>query len=335
MSRDGQVTEESGTITVEVRRTNFPKAKGEFRGFAIVKCTLDADQDGDVPVWLRRLADFGVKGQFPAYPQAGDLYDIHFTRYERNKWGITLDAKDVRICARRNERSVRALLKQMPQIGAFRAREIFKLAGGSLEGVLDMLDNNPEGLAAVDGITAERAHEVSRWWTAHSAIRGSWVFLASAGVSPLYVGPLMRAFGARAQTVLTDNPYVGMRVAPFRVCDGIAKHLGIEDTDPRRIVAAAVCLLEKTCNDLGYTWVNKDEILGKVRDTRRNAATLRDMGVTEDLLVQGLEKGQDATTVAGRDEGPFIAQEGSLYSLATLCDAERCVAERLIGMLSA
>jgi len=322
MSNGGQVTEESGTVTVEVQRTNFPKSKGAFSGFAIAKCRLDVDQDADVPVWLRRLSDFGIKGQFPVYPQAGDLFDVHFTRYERNKWGITLDVKDVRVCARRDERSVRALLKQMPQVGAFRAREIFKLAG-SLEGVLDLLDNNPEGLTAVEGITADRAREVSRWWTEHSALRDSWIFLASAGVPPRYVGPLMRAFGDRTKTVLTDNPYVGMKAAPFRVCDGIAQNLGIEDTDPRRIGAAAVCLLEKTCKDLGCTWVTADEILGKVRDTRRNAATLRDMRVTEDLLVRGLA------------EGPFIAQEDNLYSLAALCDAERCIAERLVGMLSA
>lgn len=334
MNKDmnGEVFKESGAVTVEVTRCNFPKTKQAFSGFAIVQCVLDSTQDGEVPTWLRRLGRFGVKGVFPYYPQAGDLLDVHYTRYEKNKFGVTLDGKNIQVCARRDERSVRALLKQLPQVGSHRSREMFEKFGG-LEGVLDVLDHSPERLTLVRGITADRASEICRWWTERSSLRDGWVFLAKANLSPLAVGPLTQKFGAHTRAVLTSNPFAGMSVVSFRECDVLRAHLGMSEDDPRRVAAAAVHLTASACRNRGDTWVDLTSVMGEDKDGWRNKELVKDMGVTRDQVAKGLQDAQKSIETEYYSSGPQIVQEDDMYSPAAICDSEYTIAARLRNML--
>ncbi len=89
-------------------------------------------------------------------------------------------------------------------IGPVMARRIVKEFGKK---TLDIIENEIEKLAEVDGIGRKRVEMVRRAWEDQKEIREVMLFLQSHGVSSGYATKIFKQYGNRSIEVVKENPY--------------------------------------------------------------------------------------------------------------------------------
>ncbi len=118
------------------------------------------------------------------------------------------------------------------------ARLIVDRFGGN---ALEVIENEPEKLAKVKGITEKKAREISECFRRETGLRRLMEFLVEGGVRPLAAARLYRLYGEAAETELTRNPYIladASLGSNFFEADAFAKRLGFAPECPERIAAA-------------------------------------------------------------------------------------------------
>lgn len=114
------------------------------------------------------------------------------------------------------------------------------------EDALDVLESEPEKLAAVKGISPRKARQLGEEFRRQAGMRRLMEFLAANGLPPKYAVPLWRCYGDRALEALREDPYILTRDffgADFFVADSLAGSLGFETDSPRRVEAAVLFAL--------------------------------------------------------------------------------------------
>jgi len=203
-------------------------------------------------------------------------------------------------------------------MGRSTARKIVALFGDQ---ALSVLENKPEKLTAIKGLTRKRALEWSRAFRLQVGMRRLLEFLTAHGLDPRLGMPLYQRYGERTMEVVTQNPYVlteGEVAIPFAQADALALELGFEQDNPKRIMAALTFELRYNLNN-GHTFLPRRKLL---------AATQALIGVPD---VELLESGLDTLTADGTVYIDQIVQEEACY-LAALYKAETLTAERIREM---
>src|SRR5690606_18706185 len=109
--------------------------------------------------------------------------------------------------------------------------------------VLEVVDADPHArLREVPGIGPVRIGPAVAAWREARALRGVRMFLDAHGVPAAVAWRVIRALGADAVDVLTVDPY---RLAEldgigFATADALARALGVEPGDERRLAAGVV-----------------------------------------------------------------------------------------------
>ena len=195
-----------------------------------------------------------------------------------------------------------------------------KLVAEFGEDALAVLEESPEQLTRVKGITRKRAMEIGESFRQQLGMRLLLEFLASRDLSAQLAMPLYRRYGNRALEMLRANPYLLVEEdfgVDFSVADTLALSLGMEGEDPQRLEAAL--LFELTYNlDNGHTFLPRRKLL---------LATGQLIGVEGEPLAEALDALEERGEVL--EEG--IAGEQACY-LARLYFDECAVAERVAAM---
>ena len=188
---------------------------------------------------------------------------------------------------------------------------------------LDVLENHPERLTEIRGISASKAEKVSRDFRRQAGLRRLMEFLCAHELKPLLAVRLYRFYGEEAMEVVGGDPYI--IAAPhiggsFAEADRLAFDLGGEADSPARVRAAAVFELRHNAGN-GHCFIPTDKL---------TAATAQFIGVETEAVAAAIDSlSGDGTLVrtglSGRD----------VCYLAELYEAERDVAERLHAMASA
>ena len=188
------------------------------------------------------------------------------------------------------------------------------------EEVLTVLEENPERLSKVKGITRKRALEIGEAFRRQLGMRLLLEFLAARELSPQLAMPLYRRYGNRALEVLRANPYLLVEVefgVDFSVADGLALSLGLEGEAPQRIEAGI--LFELVHNlDNGHTFLPRRKLL---------LATGQLLNLEGECLAEGL----DALIDRGEVMEEAVAGQEACY-LSRLYFDECYVAERVAAM---
>jgi exodeoxyribonuclease V alpha subunit len=119
------------------------------------------------------------------------------------------------------------------------SRERVLTAFGSAAGRI--IEHEPHRLVAEAGLDEDEAAELNRAWTAGLAL-AELVRLVEPARWPMDAVRAAHArFGAEVTTIARDDPYTLLEVERVRFthADALAKHLGIQPTDPRRLAAGA------------------------------------------------------------------------------------------------
>ena len=188
---------------------------------------------------------------------------------------------------------------------------------------LEIIENDPEQLAAVRGITRKKALEISEAYKKQAELRRILAFLANYGGRPAVALRLYRAYGSDALGLLEENPYAitGEAVgASFAEADELARRMGFEEDSPERVAAAATYELRHNAFN-GHSFIPAD---------KRVAATCELI----DVDAQSVEEALDVLVDSGDIVRTLIAERDACY-LAPFYEAERYTAERIKKMAGA
>jgi len=134
-------------------------------------------------------------------------------------------------------------------------------------GVLDILDDDPEQLLKVKGISEKKLVDIVESWGRQREIKNLLVFLQTHGVPTTFAGKIFHLYGAQAEKKLRDNPYdlaYEIRGVGFRTADAMAMKLGFAPDCAQRLEAALAYQLFSDCERAGHLFVPKDVLLGEV-----------------------------------------------------------------------
>ncbi len=202
-------------------------------------------------------------------------------------------------------------------VGKATARQLTETFG---DDVLRVIEEEPEKLTKLRGITPKRARTISETFRKQMGTRRLLEFLADHDLSPQLAMPLFRAYGDVALEVIRSNPYVMTDNAfglEFAKADQVAIDLGITAESPVRLEAGILFELNHNLSN-GHSFLPCGKLLG---------ATAQLLSVSSEVLEECLER----LTTHGEVMQESIAGEQAVY-LPNLYEAEDYVAQRILEM---
>ena len=202
-------------------------------------------------------------------------------------------------------------------VGAATAIKIVERYG---DDTFDVLENHPEWLSDIPGISRKRAREIHESFCEQAGIRSLMMFcrdvFGSATITRIY-----KLWGNRAVGYLQENPYrlchevygIG-----FERADALAASIGIGKDSEDRLLAGISYLLNYNASANGHTCVPKDKLV---------EAAVEQLEVDSDLVLSALELAETRRMIARE-----IHSEIEYIYLRSLYDAECYVAKRLLAI---
>ena len=148
----------------------------------------------------------------------------------------------------------------VPGIGKVYANKIVDAFGTD---TFRVLSEESGKLRNVDGIGKKRATAIKQAWDEKRTERELYIFLQTYGVTPSQCVKLVKHFGARAKTVLQNEPYRVAREIDgigFKTADRIAINLGFANDAAPRLDAGLIFALE-TLQDEGHTAFREADLI--------------------------------------------------------------------------
>ena len=191
---------------------------------------------------------------------------------------------------------------------------------------LDVMENHPEWLADVQGISRKKAQEISEDFRAKSGLRSAMMFFRD------YFGAAMtvriyKKYGSSAVDVARQSPYRlcnEVEGVGFERADRMAMSLGLEADDPARLESGVRYLLSSNAAQNGHTCLPREKLTAASAQLLGAEATLVDAaidaGVAAGSLVLRRFDGVDLIFDAESDKRErYIAEKLTL--LDKLCPA--------------
>ena len=164
---------------------------------------------------------------------------------------------------------------QVKGIGPKTAEKIFQAFGTD---TLRILDEEPERLLSIPGISAGKLKKIQESYLANRGARDVVAFLVPHGVTPNRAVKVYQAFGKETMDILRRHPYRLCEVAGigFLTADQIARSLGLDPRSPERMDAALLHTLQEA-EQRGHLCLEKHDFL------RQSLKLLRTEGLTETM----------------------------------------------------
>ncbi len=162
------------------------------------------------------------------------------------------------------------------------------------EDTLRILDEEPDRLSEVKGLTVKVASAIRQSWEEHQSIRSLIMFLQPHDISTSYAVRIFRFYGPEALEVVRENPYrlaMDIHGIGFNTADMLARKLGVEHDSPLRAEAGVLYIL-RALNDEGHVYYPLDKLLEK---------SAADLGVDEIIARSAVERLQATERVVVED----------------------------------
>ena len=186
-----------------------------------------------------------VYGKWSSHPSFGDQFKAE--AFERSRPATTA-----------------AMLKYLSSgavkgIGPATARRIIETFGGK---ALEIIENEPERLAPIKGITREKALEINTELKRVYGIRELMAFLGAYGVRPEEAVLVWKQFGEGSVGCIQEDPYClcgdGLDIS-FSIADSIAESMEKPRNDDGRVQAGVLYVLRHNLNN-GHTCLPADKL---------------------------------------------------------------------------
>jgi len=149
------------------------------------------------------------------------------------------------------------------------------------EETFNILDNDPDQLSVVKGITPRLVSDIKTAWAEHRGIRDLIMFLQPHGVSTSYAVRIFRHYGADALEVVRENPYrlaMDIHGIGFVTADTVAMKLGFAPDSSLRAEAGLLYVLRRITED-GHVFFPYEELVHQTAD---------ELGVESELVRQAV-----------------------------------------------
>ena len=201
-----------------------------------------------------------VVGSFPFVSEGEELrvygaWDVHPSFGEQFKATAFERARPA---------STAAMLKYLSSgavkgIGPATARRIIQTFGAK---ALEVIENEPERLAQIKGITKEKALEISQELQRVYGIRELMAFLGAYGVRPEDAVLVWKEYGQGSISCIQEDPYClcgpGLELS-FQIADSIAESMEMPRDDLGRVQAGLLYVLRHNLNN-GHTCLPAEKL---------------------------------------------------------------------------
>ncbi len=222
----------------------------EENGFAI--CDMGCDEGNEL---------ITITGTLP-YVSEGDVVTVYGRWVHNPKYG--------------RQFRVEQFEKQLP---ADRASILRYLASGSIKGIgpktaqrivdefgeetFDVIENHPEWLAAIPGITQKRAHAIAQEFADKAGIRSAMLFFREFFGAAMTVR-IYKRWGGSAVDIAKKNPYrlcEEIEGIGFERADRMALRLGLDRESDERLCSGIVYLLSSNAGQNGHVCLPREKLV--------------------------------------------------------------------------
>ena len=150
-------------------------------------------------------------------------------------------------------------------IGAALAARIVRKFG---EDTLRIIEEEPERLAEVKGISERKAREIGEQVEEKADLRRAMMFLQQYGITQNLGMKIYRQYGQEMYRILKENPYKMAEDIPgvgFKIADEIAARIGIHTDSDYRIRSGILYILLQASGE-GHVYLPKEMLLKRGRE---------------------------------------------------------------------
>ncbi len=184
----------------------------------------------------------------------------------------------------------------------------------------DIIENHPEWLTDIPGITMKKAAQISESFKQQTGIRGVMMFCRDY----MNVGEITRVykkFGVGAVGLLEENPYILYNsdlAIPFDKIDAFALANGHPRDSEKRIESGLEHILSYNAHTNGHTCLPKEKL---------SSAAAELLELPEDIILQELEMllSEDILSSYKKDDTVYVMT-------SSVANNEECIAKRLSGI---
>src|SRR6266480_2108055 len=158
------------------------------------------------------------------------------------------------------------------------------------EQTLAIIEQQPERLSEVKGISAKDRDQIIKVWAEHSEIKELHLFLQSHEVSINVATRIYKQYGKESVKVIRENPYQlaqDVQGIGFRTADDIAVKLGLPFDSVPRLASGLKYVLTQAANEDGHCFLQEQDLL------RRSAEILKVPAEVLPLAMDALRNDRD------------------------------------------
>ncbi len=147
-------------------------------------------------------------------------------------------------------------------IGPASAKKIVDAFG---EETLSVIENTPEKLSEIKGISIKKAYEINSRYIIQFGIKNLVMFLQKHGISVSHTGKIHKILGSDAVKKIKENPYLlaqKIEGIGFKTADNLAFGLGFDKSNPERIKSGVKFTLAEA-SSYGNTYYPKKMLIQK------------------------------------------------------------------------
>ncbi len=183
---------------------------------------------------------------------------------------------------------------------------------------LNILENEPEKLAKINGISKKKALEIGDEFVKQQGMRNIVMYLQKFGITPTSAVKVFKRYGTGSVDAVKENPYVLSEAVyniGFKTADKIALEMGVAHDAPIRIEAAIKHILNNAALN-GHTYLPKAMLIDEV---------CRFLNITDEVSEQIIIKMIFESKLKNENDGN---SSQNIY-LPKLFEAEYYVAEKI------
>lgn len=201
------------------------------------------------------------------YVSEGELLELHGTYVEHATYGQQLKVDSYETKIPEDTIAMERYLGSgaIKGIGAALAARIVRRFG---EDTMRILDEEPERLAEVKGISEAKAREIAQQVAEKSEMRSAMMFLQQYGISVALGVKIYGKYGSRVYSVLRENPYrlaEDIQGIGFRIADEIAGRIGIHTDSDYRIKSGLFYVLSLAAGE-GHVYLSEEVLLSRASE---------------------------------------------------------------------
>ena len=246
--------------------------------------------------------------------------------WESSKHGCQLKIHSWEEIVPRTNDGIRSYLASglIKGIGAKTASDIVERFGIS---TLDILDNQPEKLLEIKGITEVKLEAIKDSYMENRAIRDLMTYLAPFNVTPKTATKIHQFFGSASLQVIKSRPFELCRISGFgfKRVDEIARKTGCKANDPLRIRGALFYVLDESRGIDGHLYLVKEKMC------KASLTLLNERLPEHETPVEMREVTEELYNIIMKKE--LIADNGCIY-LPRCYETETYVSRRVAEILA-